>query len=325
MINSFTLSPRRGRASSDAGYPSSTWIPESANWLVHSRTRGPNGPRPGVGQRSRRSVRGHRCGGSPAGTYDQPINRAAVVVGISHDTAAFAARSITKWWIRDGVCQYGRIPQGLVLADTAGSNGCRSRAWKAQLQTQLCNPFDLSVTVAHYLTGASKWNPIEHRLFSEISKNWTAEPLDSYQTMLNFVRTATTATGLLVSAYLDHTQYPTGLTPDPSQIRLLNPTRSHTLPEWNYTIAPNPNTYSDRKRTVESALARRGHRSLGHAFAPRWCLSSATNAVEEATTGLCERTPPGQRRDVRLARRRYWIAMLEHRLDVPQYCGRGGR
>lgn len=177
--------------------------------------------------------------GIPYGIYDQPTNRAAVVVGTSHDTSAFAAHSIAKWWTRDGARQYGRIPQLLVLADTGGSNGCHSWAWKAELQTQLCNPFDLTVTVAHYPTGASKWNPIEHRLFSEISKNWAAEPLDSYQKMLNFIRTTTTETGLVVTAYLDRTHYPTGLKPDPRLIRLLRLARSKTLPAWNYTIAPN--------------------------------------------------------------------------------------
>jgi len=177
--------------------------------------------------------------GIPYGIYDQPTNRAAVVVGISHDTSAFAAHAIATWWTRDGARQYGRSPKLLVLADTGGSNGCRSWAWKAELQTQLCNPFALTVTVAHYPTGASKWNPIEHRLFSEISKNWAAEPLDSYQKMLNFIRTTTTDTGLVVTAYLDRTQYSTGLKPAPNLIRSLRLARSKTLPEWNYTIAPN--------------------------------------------------------------------------------------
>jgi hypothetical protein len=120
----------------------------------------------------------------------------------------------------------------------AGSNSCRTGAWKTELQSQLCNRFGLTVTVAHYPTGASKWNPIEHRLFSEISKNWAAEPLDSYPKVLNFIRNTCTRTGLTVSAYLDRKHYPTGTSPDPEQIRRLSLKRHSTLPAWNYTIAP---------------------------------------------------------------------------------------
>jgi hypothetical protein len=103
----------------------------------------------------------------------------------------------------------------------------------------VCNAFGFTVTIAHYPTGASKWNPIEHRLFSEISKNWAAEPLTSYETMLNFIRTTSTQTGLVVTAYLDRKEYPTGLKPDRSLISSLQLKYSNTLPKWNYTIAPN--------------------------------------------------------------------------------------
>jgi hypothetical protein len=108
-----------------------------------------------------------------------------------------------------------------------------------ELQAQLSNPFDLAVTVAHYPTGTSKWNPIEHRLFSEISKNWAAEPLDSYQKILNFLPTTTTKTGLAVSAYLDRAHYPTGLDADPLLFRSLRLRPHETLPAWNYKITPN--------------------------------------------------------------------------------------
>ena len=118
------------------------------------------------------------------------------MVGVSHDTAAFAVHSIAGWWKRDGADRYRRGRQLLILADTGGSNSCRTGAWKTELQAQLCNSFGLTVTVAHYPTGASKWNPIEHRLFSEISKNWAAEPLDSYPKVLNFIRNTCTRTGL---------------------------------------------------------------------------------------------------------------------------------
>ena len=111
-------------------------------------------------------------------------------------------------------------PKLLLLADSGGSNSCTSWAWKIELQSQLCNRFGLAVTIAHYPTGASKWNPIEHRLFSEISKNWAAEPLDSYEKMLKFIRTTSTQTGLVVTAYLDRNEYPTRLKPDPQLISI---------------------------------------------------------------------------------------------------------
>ena len=173
------------------------------------------------------------------GIYDPPHNRGAVCVGVSHDTPAFAAHSIATWWKREGSPRYGRIPRLLVLADSGGSNSCTSWAWKTQIQTQICNAFGIAVTVAHYPTGASKWNPIEHRLFSEISKNWAAEPLDSYAKMLKFIRTTTTQTGLVVSAYLDRNVYPTRLKPDPQLISSLRLRRDKLLPQWNYIIAPN--------------------------------------------------------------------------------------
>jgi hypothetical protein len=175
----------------------------------------------------------------PYGVYDLLANCGSVFLGVSHDTSAFAAHSIAGWWKREGSLRYRRARQLLILADTGGSNSCRRHAWKTELQAQLSNPFDLAVTVAHYPTGTSKWNPIEHRLFSEISKNWTAEPLDSYQKILNFLRTTSTKTGLAVSAYLDRTHYPTGLNPDPVLFRSLRLRTHKTLPAWNYTITPN--------------------------------------------------------------------------------------
>ena len=175
----------------------------------------------------------------PYGIYDLQANRGSVFVGVSHDTPAFAAHSISGWWRREGADRYPRSRGLLILADTGGSNGYRCYAWKTELKSQVCNPFQLEVTVAHYPTGASKWNPIEHRLFSEISKNWAAEPLTSYQKILNFIRSTDTRTGLEVSAYLDRRYYPTGVSPSTSEIKQLHLKRASTLPNWNYTIAPN--------------------------------------------------------------------------------------
>jgi hypothetical protein len=161
------------------------------------------------------------------GIYDPPNNRGTVCVGVSHDTAAFAAHSIATWWKHEGSRLHGTASELLILADAGGSNNCRSWAWKTEIQTQLCNQFGITITVAHYPTGASKWNPIEHRLFSQISKNWAGEPLVSHEKMLGFIRSTSTKTGLSVSAYLDRAEYPTGLKPNRQLISslALNPIR----------------------------------------------------------------------------------------------------
>lgn len=174
----------------------------------------------------------------PFGVYDLTANLGAVFVGVSHDTPAFAVHSIAQWWQREGAARYRNSSKILILADGGGSNGSRPRAWKTELQSQLSNRFGLTVTVAHYPTGASKWNPIEHRLFSEISKNWAAEPLTSYQKVLNFIRTTTTKTGLAVSAYLDRKNYDKGQSPDAETWDNLGLTRAKILPSWNYSISP---------------------------------------------------------------------------------------
>jgi len=173
------------------------------------------------------------------GIYDPPNNHNTIYVNISHDTPAFAAHSIATWWKREGSRRHSRAPKLLVLADSGGSNSCSSWAWKTEIQVQLCNPFGITATIAHYPTGASKWNPIEHRLFSEISKHWAAEPLVSYNKMLGFIRNTSTKTGLVVTAYLDRREYPTGLKPDRTLISSLALKPAKLLPRWNYTIAPN--------------------------------------------------------------------------------------
>lgn len=175
----------------------------------------------------------------PYGIYDLMANRGSVFVGVSHDTPAFAAHCIAGWWQREGAQRYPHARKLLILADSGGSNGHRCRAWKTELQAQLCNRFGLTLTVAHYPSGTSKWNPIEHRLFSEVSKNWAAEPLDTYDKILNFIRTTRTQTGLRVRAYLDRTDYQTGITPDAQTLQQLRLRPNTMLPEWNYTISPN--------------------------------------------------------------------------------------
>src|SRR5947209_17369153 len=179
----------------------------------------------------------------PYGIYQPVDNRGSVIVGVSHDTSAFAAHAIAHWWQCEGLPQYSHSRQLLILADSGGSNSCRRRAWKTELQAQLADRFHLNVTVAHYPTGASKWNPIEHRLFSEISKHWAGEPLDSYQTILRLIAKTQTKTGLRVKSQLVSKYFETGKKISAEQMSQLRLVRHNILPEWNYTLYPreNPN------------------------------------------------------------------------------------
>lgn len=172
------------------------------------------------------------------GVYDVSANRGAMAVGVSHETSAFACASIRSWWQHTGRRRYPKAQCLLILADTGGGNAAARGAWKDQLQQQLCDRFGLTVTVAHYPTGASKYNPIERRLFSQISRNWKGEPLKSYETILKFIRTTTTSTGLIVTARLDRKNYPVGIKPSAARLRQLNLTPATFAPRWNYTIRP---------------------------------------------------------------------------------------
>jgi hypothetical protein len=175
---------------------------------------------------------------APYGIYDTGANLGTVFVGTSHDTPDFAADNIAKWWVLEGRERYPRTTELLVLADGGGSNGPRNRAFKHSLQNRLCDPHGIRVTVCHYPTGASKWNPIEHRLFSEIGKNWAGHPLDSYETMLNYIRTTRTETGLRVKAHLDTRDYPKGVKISDAQMATLDVRPHETQPLRNYTIYP---------------------------------------------------------------------------------------
>lgn len=158
-------------------------------------------------------------------------------MGVSHETSAFAVSSIRSWWFRDGRQRYANSKHLLILADTGGSNSATRSAWKDQLQ-QLCDCTGLTITVAHYPTGASKYNPIERRLFSFISKNWSGEPLRSYETILKFIRTTTTARGLKVGAFLDSKDYPLAVKPSAQRMRAIRISWHPHAPHWNYTIKP---------------------------------------------------------------------------------------
>jgi len=174
----------------------------------------------------------------PYGVYDLQANRGSLFVGTSHDTPEFAADNLASWWRYDGRHRYPRAPKVLILADGGGSNGNRCRAWKHFLQERLCDHHRLAVTVCHYPTGASKWNPIEHRLFSEISKNWAGRPLESYETILQYARSTTTKAGLRVKAYLVEKAYETGIKIDKNQMDALRIEAHDTQPARNYTLRP---------------------------------------------------------------------------------------
>lgn len=174
----------------------------------------------------------------PYGVYDLLANRGTMFVGTSCDTPNFAVNAIEKWWRTEGLHRYPEARDLAILADAGGSNGYRCRSFKHGLQTRICNRHGITVTMAHYPSGTSKWNPIEHRLFSEISKNWAGRPLDSYETILSYLKTTSTAAGLRVRAHLDRRLYPKGIKVSDQQMQQLNITRHETLPKWSYIIRP---------------------------------------------------------------------------------------
>ena len=175
---------------------------------------------------------------SPYGVYDVNLNSGVVVVGKSADTPEFAVNTIATWWQSHGRRQYPASKRLLVLADSGGSNGARTRAFKKFLQERIANEHDVEVTVTHYPTGASKWNPIEHRMFSEISKNWAGHPLEDFETVINFLENTKTKTGLNIAAYLDDREYEKGLKVPDSEFKRLNIAKNDELSNWNYTIRP---------------------------------------------------------------------------------------
>ena len=174
----------------------------------------------------------------PYGIYDLQANRGMVMVGTSHDTPEFAVDAICHWWRRDGSRLYPDAPELLILADSGGSNGARCRAWKLALQEKLVDRYQLGVTVCHYPTGASKWNPVEHRLFSEMSKQWNGQPLTDYPTILRLIRSTSTETGLTVNCSLNTRNYPIGIQISKAEMDELDLLRHPILPEWNYTLLP---------------------------------------------------------------------------------------
>jgi len=173
----------------------------------------------------------------PYGIYDIASNAGWVSVGINHDTAEFAVRTIRRWWSEVGSARYPDAKRLLITADGGGSNGSRVRLWKRELQA-LANEIGIDIVVHHLPPGTSKWNKIEHRLFSFITQNWRAKPLVSYQVIIDLIGATTTETGLKVLCELDTNTYPKGIAVSDAEMDAIQITRDEFHGEWNYTIKP---------------------------------------------------------------------------------------
>jgi DDE family transposase len=187
----------------------------------------------------------------PYGIYDLGANAGWVSVGTDHDTSAFAAATLRRWWRCDGSARYPGARRLLICADSGGSNAARARAWKVEL-ARLAAETGLQVTCCHYPPGTSKWNKVEHRLFAQITRNWRGRPLTSHQAVVELISATTTATGLTVTAELDTSEYPTGLTYTKKQVDALPISRHEFHEDWNYTIRPEPHEtpIPTRKKTT---------------------------------------------------------------------------
>jgi len=179
----------------------------------------------------------------PYGIYDLGRNTGFVNVGTDHDTGAFAVASIRGWWRAEGRRLYPNTASLLITADGGGSNGVRLRLWKWELQ-HFADEVGVALRVCHFPPGTSKWNKVEHRLFSFISSNWRGEPLRDYETIVNLIARTTTAKGLSVICRLDRRKYPTGRKVSNAQMKRVNLERHSFHGDWNYTIRPNTNRSS---------------------------------------------------------------------------------
>lgn len=173
----------------------------------------------------------------PYGVYDIAANEGFVSVGVDHDTPVFAATSIEAWWKQVGSARYGDAREIFITADAGGSNGYRSNVWKQQLQ-RIADTLGLAIHVSHFPPGTSKWNKVEHRLFSFISINWRGHPLRTYETVVNLIGNTTNRGGLVVRARLDRRKYPTGKRVSARELSELKIERDAFHGEWNYVIRP---------------------------------------------------------------------------------------
>lgn len=178
------------------------------------------------------------CRAVPFGLYDVLADHGHVIVGTSADTPQFAAEAVARWWSRIGCHRYRDAGELLILADSGGSNGYRPRRWKQCLQELVADRYGLDVVVCHYPTGASKWNPVEHRLFGPISINWAGVPLRTPEVMLGYLRGTTTASGRAVTAEWWVRTYVKGIAVSEKEMAELDIECEETCPRWNYTIKP---------------------------------------------------------------------------------------
>jgi transposase len=204
--------------------PGAVWLPQGNPKLV----KGHDFPDPSVPK------------ASPYGAYDVGQNTGFVNVGTDHDTASFAVASIRGWWKNVGSIVYNKVDNLLITADGGGSNGYRTRLWKLELQN-LADELEASIHVCHFPPVTSKWNAIEHRLFSFISSNWRGKPLVDYETIVKLISNTKTATGLKVVCVLDNNKYPTGRKGTDKEMKYVNITRDNFHGEWNYVIKSNKN------------------------------------------------------------------------------------
>ena len=177
----------------------------------------------------------------PYGIYDLGANTGWVSVGVDHETAAFAVNTLRSWWNTVGATAYPHTTRLLITADSGGANGNRRRTWKTELAA-LADETGLEISVCHLPPGTSKWNKIEHRLFSQITRNWRGRPLTSHETIINLIGATTTTTGLSVTAHLDTDTYPTGVKISDQQMKELPITRNDWHGEWNYSLHPTHDT-----------------------------------------------------------------------------------
>ena len=268
----------------------------------------------------------------PYGVYDLAADTGWVNVGTDHDTAAFAVESIRRWWTTAGRTTYPAARRLLITADAGGSNGYRTRAWKAELAA-LAVQTGLEITVCHFPPGTSKWNKVEHRLFSHITMNWQGRPLTSHEVIVQSIAATTTRTGLRVQAQLDTNTYDTGVRVSDRQITVLPLHRHDWHPDWNYTLLPHPfeqvNTSPDPFDQPSPDLAWLRHPALTGLSTTDWDALLAeliTLHDQQRETGLHHRrghrprhTAAGTgRRPVLTLADRLLAATLHYRHGLPQ-------
>jgi hypothetical protein len=189
----------------------------------------------------------------PYGLYVLNNNRGHVGVGLSADTGDFAVDTVAAWWQAEGHREFPDADELLILCDAGGSNGCRLRLWKLRVQERLADRLSLKVTVCHYPQGASKYNPVEHRLFSFISSNWEGKPLRTLAVLLGYIRGTRTEAGLRVTARLNPKRYRTKIKVTDTEMAGVRLKRHKTCPNWNYTISPRPGSNRRAEPNEETA------------------------------------------------------------------------